>query len=175
MTKQENIQRWRADMSGVEAWRAWQPPHDTSRTVSARVLGASLLTLVFAAIAFLVSGCIYAPLSSENADYATLQQLCHQWAIDRSTEYAPGAAESAIAELNRRNRFTETEMVQIANGHAEAGMREDAALCAWGYNPLRTATTHIGESVSRQYVFVTGEDNQYKYLSATDGVVTEAR
>ena len=70
-------------------------------------------------------------------------------------------------ELIRRKAFTPIEVVMLSGGMADAGMREEVAVCAWGGSYQRVNTTRTASGYRHQLVFGDG-----RYIYSENGIVT---
>lgn len=128
---------------------------------------------ISALLGLFLAGCATAPLTEANISEATTEQLCQAIMADRTGAYLFGPrGDMANAELRRRGTFSDEEMSLIEQESVRVGMREEAALCAWGYYWYgRNVTTYSG-GTQIQYVFGDGTYNPRQYLYVRNGLVS---
>jgi hypothetical protein len=112
-------------------------------------------------------------VTKDNIDAVTTQQLCQAIMGQRSnSQIGDEGGTLALAELNRRGTFSSREIGAIEEAGIYVGMREEAALCAWGYFWYDENMTTTSGGTTTQYVFGDGSYNPRKYLYVSNGIVT---
>jgi len=118
-----------------------------------------------------LTGCVLS-VTEENAAGLSAQQLCYAAAVSAAGNSAPINKVKALAELERREYLTRSDVRKmLQNIYVQPGMSERAAVCMWGGTYDAVNVTQTARGVRKQYVSRSDYRSTY-YFYTEGGVVT---